>query len=105
MSNSSATFCAATRSAIVCCQGLARECGASVVATNDALYHSPERYKLQHALVAVSRNTTIDGALPHINPNDRLHLKSAAQMRRMFRHCPEAIDNTLKIADAAATST
>ena len=80
--------------------GLARECGASVVATNDALYHSPERYKLQHALVAVSHNTTIDGALPYISPNDQLHLKSAEQMRRMFRHCPEAVDNTLKISDA-----
>ena len=79
---------------------LARECGAPVVATNDALYHTPERYKLQHALVAVSHNTTIDGALPHISPNDRLHLKSAEQMRRLFRHCPEAIDNALKIADA-----
>ena len=79
---------------------LARECGAPVVATNDALYHSPERYKLQHALVAVSHNATIDGALPHISPNDQLHLKSAEQMRRMFRHCPEAINNALKIADA-----
>ena len=31
---------------------LAKEVGVPVVATNDALYHSPERYRLQHALVA-----------------------------------------------------
>ena len=31
---------------------LAREAGAPVAATNDVHYHSPERYRLQHALVA-----------------------------------------------------
>ena len=79
---------------------IARDCGVPVVATNDALYHTPERHRLQHALVAATRNTTIDGALPHISPNDRLRLNSAAQMRRLFRHCPEAVDNTLKIAES-----
>ena len=79
---------------------LVSENEAPVVATNDVLYHIAERHRLQHALVAAARNTTIDGALPHISPNDRLHLKSAAQMRRVFRHCPEAVDNTLKIAES-----
>ena len=41
---------------------LARDCGVPVVATNDALYHTPERYRLQHALVAAAHNTTIDRA-------------------------------------------
>ncbi len=79
---------------------LAHDCGVPVVATNDALYHTPERYRLQHALVAAAHNTTIDRALRHIRPNDRLHLRSAEQMQRLFRHCPEALDNTLRIADS-----
>ena len=33
--------------------GLAKETGARLVATNAALYHVPERYRLQHALVAI----------------------------------------------------
>ena len=41
---------------------LAAEVGVPVVATNDALYHSQERYRLQHALVAAGLNTTIDQA-------------------------------------------
>ena len=79
---------------------LAHDCGVPVVATNDALYHAPERYRLQHALVAAAHNNTIDRALRYIRPNDRLHLRSAEQMRRLFRHCPEALENTLRIADS-----
>ena len=79
---------------------LARDCGVPVVATNDALYHTPERYRLQHALVAAVHNTTIDRALRYIRPNDRLHLRSAEQMQKLFRHCPAALDNTLRIADS-----
>ncbi len=79
---------------------LARECGVPVVATNDALYHTPERYRLQHALVAAKHNTTIDRALRYIRPNDQSCLKSVGWMRMLFRHCPEALDNTLRIADS-----
>ena len=79
---------------------LARDCGVPVVATNDALYHTPERYKLQHALVAASHNTTIDRALRYIRPNDQLHLRSVEQMRHLFRQCPDALDNTLRIAES-----
>ena len=77
---------------------LARDSGVSVVATNDALYHTTERYRLQHALVAAAHNTTIDRALRYIRPNDQSCLKSAERMRQLFRHCPEAVNNTLRIA-------
>ena len=79
---------------------IAQEVGTPLVATNDVLYHSPQRYKLQHALVAAAHNTTIDCALRHIRPNDQFYLKSAEQMQRLFRHCPEAIGNTLRIAES-----
>ena len=78
---------------------LAKEAGVPVVATNDALYNSPERYRLQHALVAAGLNTTIDQALPFINPNHHLHLKPPEQMARLFRDCPEAVANTLRITE------
>ena len=70
-----------------------------MVATNDVHYHSPERYRLQHALAAARRNTTIDQALPYIRPNHHLYLKSQEQMERLFRQCPEAVANTLRIAE------
>ena len=70
-----------------------------LIATNDVHYHRPERYRLQHALVAARRNTTIDRALPHIRPNHHLHLKSPAQMAQLFRDCPEAVANTRRAAE------
>ncbi len=78
---------------------LAAEIGAPLVATNGALYHAPERYKLQHALVAIKNNSTIDRSLRHILPNDQFHLKSGAEMTELFADCPEAISNTIEIAE------
>ena len=80
-------------------ESLAREVGVPLVATNDVHYHIPERYRLQHALVAARRNTTIEQALPHIRPNHHLCLKSPGVMTHLFRQYPEAIANTLKIAE------
>ncbi len=70
-----------------------------VIATNDVHYHAPERYRLQHALEAAKRNITIDQALPHLKPNHHLHLKSHAQMEHILKGFPEAIANTVKIAE------
>ena len=81
---------------------LADDMRAPVVATNDVHYHAPGRYRLQHALAAVRRNTTIDRALPFIRPNHHLHLKPSAQMQRLFRERPDAVANTLRIAERCA---
>ena len=81
---------------------LAQDVGAPVVATNDVHYHTQGRYKLQQALVAAKRNSTIDQALPFIKPNHHLHLKSHARMDHIFKDYPEAISNTLRIAEQCA---
>ncbi len=78
------------------------EAGVPVVATNDVHYHSPERSRLQDALVAARLNTTIDQALPHLRPNHHLHLKSRDDMERLFAEWPEAVSNTLRVAERCA---
>ena len=78
---------------------VAGEVGVPVVATNDVHYHTPERYRLQHALAAARLNTTIDQALPHLKPNHHLYLKSHAEMERLFAERPDAVSNTLRIAE------
>ena len=79
--------------------GIARETGVPLVATNDVHYHSPERSRLQDALVAARLNVTIDQALPHLKPNHHLYLKSPAQMKRLFSEMPEAVSNSLQVAE------
>ena len=81
---------------------IAGEAGVPVVATNDVLYHTPERSRLQDALVAAKLNTTVDQALPHLRPNNHFYLKSHDQMERLFREWPEAISNTLRVAERCA---
>ena len=78
---------------------LAAEAGAPVVATNDVHYHTPDRARLQQALVAAKLNTTIDQALQYLRPNHHLHLKPPAEMERLFSECPEAVSNTVRIAE------
>ncbi len=80
-------------------QGLARETGVSVVAANDVHYHRPERSRLHDALVAARFNTTIDQALPQLLPNHNFGLKSQAAMERLFAEVPEALSNTLRVAE------
>ena len=52
--------------------------------------------------MAAKRNSTIDQALPFIRPNHHLHLKSQARMDHIFKDYPEAISNTLRIAEQCA---
>ena len=80
-------------------ESLAHAKGVPVMATNDVHYHAPERYRLQNALVAAKHNITMDQALRYIRPNHHLSLKPPEQMGRLFRHLPEAVSNTLKIAE------
>ncbi|MCE2466191.1 MAG: DNA polymerase III subunit alpha [Dehalococcoidia bacterium] len=80
--------------------GLAMDLSVPIVASNDVHYHHPERYRLQNALVAARFNTTMEQALPHIRPNNQLSLKSPTRMCKLFEDIPEAIANTLKIAQA-----
>ena len=79
---------------------LAREHGVPLIASNDAHYHAPQRYRLQNALVAAKHNLTLDQALPFISPNLHLCLKSPPQMADLFGGCPEALANTARVAES-----
>ena len=78
---------------------LARAVGAPLVASGDVLYHAPERYRLQHALVAAKHNITLDQALQYIQPNCELYLRSPEQMSELYSDLPDAICNTEIIAE------
>ena len=80
--------------------GLARDLGVPIVASNDVQYHDPDRYRLQHALVAARLNTTMERALPHIKPNNHLSLKPPTEMMRLFEDLPEAVATTLQVSEA-----
>ncbi len=70
-----------------------------VVATNNAHYHVRSRHRLNDVLVAVRHRRTLDSSHDVRRPNSEFFLKSEAEMRERFRRYPEAVDNTVIIAE------
>lgn len=84
--------------------GLADKVGVGVVATNNVHYHVKERWQLNDALVAVRHNSTLEETESERRTNRQFYLKSPDQMASLFDspvfgHYPEAIANTVRIAD------
>jgi error-prone DNA polymerase len=79
---------------------LARAHGLGILATNDVHYHAPERRPLQDVMTCIREKTTIDRAGYLLDANAERHLKSPAQMQRLFAEWPHAIRATREVADA-----
>ena len=75
-----------------------------VVATGDVHYHHPMRRELQDILTCVREKCTIQEAGFRLHQNAERHLKQVEEMHRLFRKYPEAINNTLAIAEACTFS-
>ncbi len=77
---------------------LAQRHEVATLATNDVLYHRPERKVLQDVLTCIRHGCTIDAVGRRLQPNAERHLKSPAQMAKLFKDYPEAIARSLEIA-------
>lgn len=77
-----------------------REFGVPLVATNDVHYINADDAEAQDALLAVGTKKLLSDKdrLTMISSPD-FYLKSGDEMAKMFSDIPEAVDNTIKIAD------
>ncbi|MHB8669861.1 MAG: DNA polymerase III subunit alpha [Acidimicrobiales bacterium] len=80
---------------------IARALGAPLLATNDSHYTRREDHVAHDALLCVQTGSSIDDPKRFKFEGDQHYLKSAAEMRSLFAHWPEACDNTLWIAERA----
>lgn len=78
---------------------LARFCRTPLVATNDVLYHAPERRPLQDILTCIREHCTIDDAGFRLEGNAERHLKSPTEMARLFPGHAEAVARSVAIAE------
>ncbi len=78
---------------------LSRETGIPLVATNDAHYVKKEDARTQRVLMCIQMGKTLDDPNPFGFETEEFYVKSEQEMRDLFPDCPEAIDNTRKIAD------
>ena len=83
---------------------LSRSLRVPMIATNHVHYHDPARRPLHEVLTAVKHHTTVAelGALRF--PNSQRHLKSPAEMARLFAAYPDAVARTVEAADRCTFS-
>ncbi len=80
---------------------IAREIGAPLVATNDLHYVRPGDAEMHDALLCIGTGSLVADPNRFRFQSDQHYLKSAGEMRELFRDYPDACDNTLAIAERA----
>jgi error-prone DNA polymerase len=70
-----------------------------LLATSGARYATPDDRLVADAFTCLRHHTTLDQAGRLLSENSERHLRSAAQMRALFADHPEALANTVRIAD------
>ncbi len=78
---------------------LGRALSIPLIATNDVLYHAPERRPLQDVLTCIRNKCTIEQAGFRLRKNAERHLKPGREMLRLFRDLPEAVKRTAAVRE------
>ncbi len=85
-------------------RSLSRQFNIPLLATNHVHYHDPSRRPLQDILTCIRYGCTIQEAGYRLFSNAERHLKSPAQMHRLFIDYPEAIRRGIEIAEQCTFS-
>lgn len=78
---------------------LAKELNIKLAATNDVHYVNKDNSFAQEVLMCIQTSNIIDSDRRMNFGSEEFYLKSEEEMRAIFSHIPEAIDNTSEIAD------
>ncbi|MBM4049401.1 MAG: DNA polymerase III subunit alpha, partial [Planctomycetes bacterium] len=70
------------------------------VATNNVIFLDPSRYLTHRVLAAIRENILLDDVSDADAAHPEAYFKSPDQMAALFRDLPEALANTIRIADA-----
>ncbi|HEX5166351.1 MAG TPA: DNA polymerase III subunit alpha, partial [Thermomicrobiales bacterium] len=81
---------------------LARRMDLPLVASNDVHYVNREDAPIQDLLVCIQTNTTLDDPKRLKMESDQLYFKSPREMEAIFGDLPEALENTVRIAERCA---
>lgn len=78
---------------------MSKELDIPLVATNDVHYIRKEDYRAHDILLCIQTGKTVDEEDRMRYPSDEFYLKSPEEMYKMFSNVPEALENTVKIAE------
>src|SRR5213594_696190 len=80
-------------------KALADDVHLGVVATGNVHYHARPRHRLHDVLVAIRHRTTLDGSHDVRHANSEFFLRPLEEIEALFRDCPDAVANTLVLAE------
>jgi error-prone DNA polymerase len=83
---------------------LADKVGLPLVAANAPLYATPAQRRLHDVLTCIAEKTTLAEAGQRLAANAERHLKSPAEMARLFSGYPRALSETTRILNAVTFS-
>ena len=78
---------------------LAAHLSLPVLATNGVLYASEAERPILDVFTCIRHHTHLDAAGKILEQNGERYLKSGRQMRELFRDLPEALQNTVRLAE------
>lgn len=78
---------------------LSGKTGVPAAAANNVHYIEKEDAFAHNCLLAIKNGAKLEDDSDFALPSNQYYLKSPAEMAELFRDCPEALENTLKIAD------
>ena len=78
---------------------IARECDIPLVATNDCHYLRRRDAQTQAVLLCIQTNQSLSDGKPFGFETDEFYYKDTEEMRLLFREYPDAIENTVRIAE------
>ena len=79
--------------------GIGKKLDLPVVATNNCHYINREDFRAHEILLCLQTGKTMSDPYRMQYPKDEFYFKSPQEMIALFKETPEAIENTLKIAD------
>ncbi|MBU0548123.1 MAG: DNA polymerase III subunit alpha [Candidatus Omnitrophica bacterium] len=77
---------------------ISKELDIPLVATNDVHYPTKDKAEAHEALLCIQTQTTLDDPKHMRFQTNEFYFRSPEEMKESFRHCPEAIKNTLEIS-------
>ena len=77
---------------------LAQVCDLPLVATNDCHYLRPTDVQAHDILLCIQTNACVQDSRRMRFNTDKLYYRSPEEMAREFAHCPQALENTYRIA-------
>ncbi len=79
---------------------LSKELSLPLIATNDAHYLRREDARAQEILLCIQTGKTMDDEDRMTFSADEFYIKSIDEMYRLFKNVPEALENTVKVAES-----